>query len=256
MEQLRENHTGGLGSGALRALGLIFLAGGVFARCLIQRKMLGVGTLSAEALLAMMEDTQAFWLATSSLLLQALEACAIPIFALLLVEGFEHTSSLGRYFLRLLAAAVLSEIPYDLAMSGKVVNLQAQNPMFGLVIALAALYLFRYLRVRSAKHTALKIVIALAGLLWPLMLNVEYGIGMVAAALVLWVLRGKPLLRNLCGIAAMAVCSLFSPFLLASSLGFLAVHFYNGQRGDGENRYLRYGFYPALLLAAAVAMMV
>ena len=49
------------------------------------------------------------------------------LFAYLIVEGVIYTGSRGRYLLRLFLFALLSEIPFDLAFSGKAVDWSAQN---------------------------------------------------------------------------------------------------------------------------------
>ena len=41
-----------------------------------------------------------------------------PVFCMLLAEGFFHTRSRRRYFLRVLILALISEIPFDLALGG------------------------------------------------------------------------------------------------------------------------------------------
>ena len=49
------------------------------------------------------------------------------LFAYLIVEGVIYTGSRGRYLLRLFLFALLSEIPFDLAFSGKAVDWSSQN---------------------------------------------------------------------------------------------------------------------------------
>ena len=51
------------------------------------------------------------------------------------------------------------------------------------------------------------------------------------------------------------VCSLVSPFYLASPMSLLAVHFYNGEEGD-TNRSVKYLAYPVALLVVAVLRLV
>ena len=84
------------------------------------------------------------------------------------------------------------------------------------------------------------------------MLTVQNGGGMVLVTAVLWAFRKKPLLRSLAGAGAVLLCSVGSMFYLAAPMAFLAVHFYNGEKGP-DNRTVSYLAYPALLLAAALA---
>jgi hypothetical protein len=248
MERLRENQTRGLSAGNLRGWGMFFVAAGVIGRALLQRELLGVGLVTGEELLQLMQNSEAgMILATMSLVLQALETCAIPVFALLLVEGFQRTSSFRNYFLRVLGTALLSEIPYNLALSDKFLDFGSRNPMFGLVLALLVLYFYKRYEVKSAQNVVIKLVVTMAGLLWPLMISAEHGTALIAAVCILWAFRRKALYRNFAGVSIMALCSILSPFYLAAPMGFLAIHFYNNERGS-DNRWVNYLFYPVMLL--------
>ncbi len=66
---------------------------------------------------------------------------AYPIFAFMLVEGYFHTRSLKKYALRLLAFALISEIPFNLMYSSSVVYPFHQNVIWTLLIGLGMIHL-------------------------------------------------------------------------------------------------------------------
>ena len=68
---------------------------------------------------------------------------SFPIYLFLLVEGFVHTKDIKKYIIRLTIFAVLSEIPFDLAFWGGVVNIQHQNVMWSLLICVVMLYFMK-----------------------------------------------------------------------------------------------------------------
>ncbi|MDE7018427.1 MAG: conjugal transfer protein TraX [Lachnospiraceae bacterium] len=67
---------------------------------------------------------------------------AFILFAFMAAEGFYHTHSRGKYLLRLGIFALLSEIPFDLAIHGAVFETNGQNVYFTLFLGVAALCLW------------------------------------------------------------------------------------------------------------------
>lgn len=245
----------GIHSGALRTWGMLFVAAGVISRSVLQRSMLGMGGISGAQLLEIMSTESAMNIATAALVLQVLEACAVPIFACLLVEGFAHTSDFKKYLLRVLGLAVLSELPYNLAISGKLLDCSSRNPVFGVALGLIVLAFYKYYADRNAKNVAVKTVVTLAAVMWVGMLDIEYGVPMVLVSAVLWAFRSNTLLANVAGATVSIVCSLSSLFMMAAPMGFLAVHSYNGEKGE-SNRTVDYLAYPALLLGSFLVSLV
>ena len=245
MERLGNARPSGLHAGNLRAWGMLFAIAGIISRSLLQNQMLGVGLRSMQELMELMQSSDtAMAIATVALVLQAVETVAVPIFAFLLAEGFLHTSDWKKYLLRVVALAVLTEIPFDLAMNQKVLEFGSQNPVFALVLGLVMLYLFE----RFAGKKLICVIMALAGLAWALMLKIDHGIPMILMICVIYLFRNKKMYMGFSGMAAAALCTGISPFYLIAPMGFLAIHFYNGEEGN-TGKLVNYLFYPVSLLA-------
>lgn len=244
MERLGNTKPSGLHAGSLRAWGMLFVIAGIVSRSILQNQMLGMGTRSMAELLELMQNSEsAMIITTVSLVLQAMETVAVPIFVFLLAEGLRHTSDFRKYVLRIAGLAVLTEIPFDLAMNQKVLELGSQNPVFGLLLCMALVYLFR----RFGSKKLICVVMALAGLAWALMLKVEHGIPTLLMFCVVYLFRNKKMYMGFSGMAAAALCTGISPFYLAAPMGFLATHFYNGEKGN-SSPLVNYLFYPVTLL--------
>lgn len=246
----------GITGGGLRAWAFLFLAAGVFGRGILQARVLGVGTVSAQALFeAMNASPAAMTMATVSLVLQALEVCAVPIFAFLVVEGVSHTESLSRYVGRVALLALVCEVPYQLAFTGKIWNTASHNPVLGVALCLVMIWFFRRYPEKSLGHRAVKVLVFVAAMLWALMLRVDCGVPMVILAAAFWLTREKEKYRLFAGAIAAALCMVVSPFYLAAPMGILPIHFYNGEPGE-LSRPVKYLLYPAILLVVALAGMV
>ena len=77
-----------------------------------------------------------------------------------------------------------------------------------------------------------------------------YNLFQVIVTAVLWYFRTKPLYRNFAGATAAIVCSVMSPFFMASPMAFMVIHFYNDEKST-NSRKLNYLAYPVILTVAA-----
>ncbi|MCM1253625.1 MAG: conjugal transfer protein TraX [Clostridium sp.] len=77
---------------------------------------------------------------------RAIGRIAFVLFAFMAAEGFVHTHSRKNYLLRLGLFALISEIPFDLAIYGKLYEPDGQNVYFTLFLGVAALVFLKKLK--------------------------------------------------------------------------------------------------------------
>lgn len=251
MERLRSRRADGLNSAVIRAFGLVFLLVGAIGRAISQSDFLGIAALEMEKWSAHIQaNPDLLGLMITAWILQAVETCAVPIFAFLLAEGLERTADVKKYAIRVAAVALACEIPFDLLMSGKIFWLDYQNPVFGLLIAMALVYFFLRFEESSGKNLFMKILLLAVAVLWANMLRLDAaGAGLIILTAALWEFRESR--RWLAGILACVLCALLSPFFLAAPLSFLILQAFNSEKG-GDNRWVNYLAYPVILLAVAL----
>ena len=253
MERLAQPRKRGLGKNQVLFWGLLFLLAGMISRGFLQNRVLQMGDLTAQQLLeAMSASGAAMAAATAALVMQALEACATPIFAFLLMEGFRKTKNRKQMFLYLALTAALSEIPYNLVTSGKVLELTTRNPAVAMVIGMLVLYFFSRYEAKSMQNTLIKTVVCIAALLWCVMLNVEHGVALLVVTMVMWAFRNKGQRRIIFGAVAATACFMMSVFYIFSAMGILPVHFYREEEEQPELGIGMYLAYPILLLAVGL----
>jgi len=254
MERLDRRTKRGFSSNVLRTWGMIFVAAGLIGRCVIQNQLLNMAETTNQQLLEAMQNSEnVMILATVAIALQAVETCAAPVFCFLLAEGFQKTHNFKNYFLRVLGVALLSEIAYNFAFSGKLLEMSSRNPVFAMVLCLVVLYFYQRYAGKGIAGFAIKAAVTVAAVLWAGMLRIDSGVPCLILTTVLWACRKKPGYRIFVGCVVAVVCSALSPFYLASPMGFLAVHGYNGEKG-ADNKLINYLAYPVLLfVAGAVA---
>lgn len=232
----------------LRLFGLFMLAAGVVGQSILYNKIIGGATTLAD--LEKVLGTNA-GIGIAALVCMLVYTCAVPLFAFLLVEGLKHTSNFGKYFLRVFGLAVACEIPYDLAMSGKVFHWYSQNPVLGIVLCMVMYYFFNYYQGKSFKSVAISTLVVVMAFLWGGLLRIEEGQPLVLIFTGLWFCRKKKMLQTIVGCVITCLCSslraenityFFAPMV------FLFIHFYNEEPGEG-NRIFNYVAYPAVLVA-------
>jgi len=223
-------------------LGMYLLAESVFMRGILHSDAYS----SAEFQTLLSENPDVMSTATFASILEILGGLCIPVLAFLLVEGFMHTGSFTGYLKRILLFAVISVVPYSLAMSGKVFDSADTNLFVSLAIALVMLYGLRLIQTRTNKivRILLSAVIIFAAVLWTLLFNSQFGMVIVLLCAVYYLLYDNKGLKVLlgCAVSAAYVSAMFSGYLLWG---------YSGKREENTNKYLWYALYPVTLLVFA-----
>lgn len=166
-----------------------------------------------------------------------------PLFCFLLIQGFEHTRNRKKYAMRLGLFAFISEIPFDLAFHGKILEFSYQNVFFTLFIGLITIWIFHFIEERKIApllRVLANLVALLSGMGIATLLRSDYSYIGVASIVVLYLLRRNKFYQAIGG------AFLFS-WEITAPIAFLPVFFYNGKRG-WNIKYFFYIFYPAHLL--------
>lgn len=193
-------------------------------------------------------------------LLRCIGRLAFPIFAFLLVEGFYHTRNRKKYALRLMIGAVLSEIPYNLVVSGSPVWRYQQSVMLTLLLGFFALLVMERCRILAWKPVAMVPFAVLAQLL-----HTDYGWGGVVL-IGLFELSRYTYNRNLIRFFGMLVLFHYMPSMMLNfgnfsipmqTLGALSMLFiaaYDGRKSTNSKaiQSVFYLFYPVHLLVLYV----
>ena len=246
MKNNRKRTKVSLSAANIRVLGILCLMAGCVST-VIQKDILGVGQISNAQLLEVLTDSPDGMLyATAALLGQILEICAVPFFALLLSEGARHTSNYKRYFFQVVGLAFVCEIPYHLLTDGQMLVMGSLNPVFSAVLSLIVIYFFRAFHKKTPMHRVVKAMAILGAILWSAMLGVAFGGPCVILTAVFWETYGKGKMRILLGCGSALLCGVFSPLFIFSTTAFLAIYFYNGERGS-VNKLVNYLAYPVIL---------
>ena len=185
--------------------------------------------------------------------LRAVARISFPIFCFFIVEGFMHTRSKWKYALRLFTFALLSEIPFDSSLFGKLIFTGYQNAYFTLLFGMICIWIIdtigKHVPRKSFFYIAGSIVVTSLFSGAAYFLRTDYGYKGVVAITLLYILRPYRWSAILSSCAVLCINNLAeAPCFLVYPL----LRFYNGERGKGL-KYLFYIFYPAHLALLAFA---
>lgn len=186
--------------------------------------------------------------------LRCIGRTAFPIFCFLLTEGYFHTRNKARYVRNLVLFALISELPFDLALYDSLCYTQHQNVFFTLAIGLMCIWAAdtckAYLIQRKDAPSLIscaKILIAVCGAALAAGFRTDYGAMGVVVIMTLYEFHARPMK----GAFSVWILLGLSSTLEFFSFPFLpAVYFYNGERGR-QHKFFFYIFYPAHLLLLA-----
>ena len=177
--------------------------------------------------------------------LRAMGRLTMPLIAFLLSEGFAMTSSKKKYLRRLLLFAVISEIPFDLAVNGRLFSSDSANVLWTLSISFAGLFLIKKsndpngpLPERCVPYIITLIAVTTCALAE--FSGADHGAVCVISVYFFYFLRTmKPW-----DIAFGCMCYIM---WFPAPLAFILLSGYNGKRSK-KGKYFFYAFYPLHLL--------
>lgn len=185
-------------------------------------------------------------LASTAATCSLIAAMALPLYAKLVYEEWKRITERADkkdFFLRLFLCALISEIPYDLAMSAKVLELDLQNPVWGLLLCAVMLEVLHIPKPRSqAASAVLQAIVVIGALAWALLGRIHLGTSLVLLATLFYFLEGNRYLAALGGV-------LFTIPQFPAPFGMLFVWWFEpDEEKDSRFPNLFYLLYPAQLL--------
>ena len=193
---------------------------------------------------------------------------AFPLYAFMIVEGYFHTNNLKKYVGRLFVFALISEIPFNLAMGSSISYIIHQNVLWAFLIAIFLIYLNE--KVES-KKLFIRILVGLSTALLGFILGFVtfvdfYGYG-ILMVLAFYFFRGRTYFKYLLQFLSMAYINvslmkglsyevnLFNkvywiPQQAFAMLALIPIWLYKGKQGPYNKtiQYVYYAFYPLHLL--------
>ena len=217
------------------------------------------------ALISMTIDHVGALLFNNNIYCRLLGRLAFPIYAFLLVEGFEHTKNdknkFNKYLLRLLIWAIISEIPFNFFIIRNLNYLPAQNVIFTLFLGLVMLYVLN----KYSNYTSLQIIYIVCFSLTAIAFRVDYSIWGILCILLFYFYKKNHsnIFLAIGMISFFIVKTMFDIFIykdtsitynvllnLTTCFALIPITLYNGKLGYNNKllKTLFYAYYPLHLI--------
>lgn len=234
------------------------------------RRFLSGNVLKCIAMVTMFMDHIGLLLFPDYRIFRIIGRLAFPIYCFLLVEGAVHTSNPKRYLGRLFLFALVSEIPFNLAIGGTIWYPAAQNVLFTLILGLLAILFLKGHKLEGKQEpifiSGIWLLLVLVLVLLAEFARTDYGAGGVILILIFYLFRSEWLKKSL--LFAAAVVFLYGGIENYAILSLVPILCYNGKRSalpsgrrkdntepesrekyrPDARRYFFYLFYPVHLI--------
>ena len=196
--------------------------------------------LKCIAVITMIVDHTGAVLFPHILLFRYVGRLAFPIFCFLLTEGFFHTRDVRKYMFRLGIFAIISEIPYDLAFRGTVLEFTHQNVFFTLLIGVIMMY-----ALEKSSEWPVKAVEVILSMWFASWICSDYSLKGILLIAIYYFLRDNKVGKF--GIGALWNFLWNSTIQMYGALASIPIALYNREKGRSM-KYFFYLFYPLHLL--------
>lgn len=228
------------------------------------KKGLSANALRLIAMVGMLLDHIWGTLASGSLWMTCVGRLVFPIYAFQLAEGFVRTHDRKKYSLRLLAFALIAEIPFNMMMMGSWLFPFHQNTIFTLLLGFWVIWVLEGLREKQLKLWKAGLQLLAAALLSVVGFP-DYGWQGVLTVVLFYLFRegrfaklgqlaGMSLLHVVC-MEGQTLPWLFDlPLQSFAVLALIPIWLYDGRKGRG-GKWMQYGaylYYPLHLLLLVV----
>ena len=181
---------------------------------------------------------------------------AFPIFAFLLTEGIFYTKNKWKYLSRLLIFALISEIPFNLALKDhSIFYSDHQNVFFSLAIGLLMMIILEEIKKKELHYIldyALSLLILIIACIIAYMLKTDYNVFAPMIIFSLYNFKDYPFLRFSITAAILICMGGTEPWAVLSIPMMLC---YNGSTGALKRKWMRmmvYWYYPSHLLILVI----